>query len=75
VRFATPGHWENQRMGDLAAMQVQEVGRAVVGFEHSQVLRAEARVRFLAEKVGSSSSYAKPSPISPRFAPRSRSKP
>jgi hypothetical protein len=75
VRFATPGHSENQRMGDLAAIQVQEVGRAVVGFEHSQVPRTEARVRLLAGKVGSSSSCAKPSPISPRFAPLSRSKP
>ena len=31
-------------------MQVEEVGRAVVGFEHSQVLRAEMRVRLLARK-------------------------
>jgi len=48
--FATPGHPENQRVGNVAGMQVEEVGRAVVGFEHSQVLRAEMRVRLLARK-------------------------
>ena len=31
-------------------MQVQKVWRAVVGFEHCQVLRAEVRVRLLAGK-------------------------
>src|SRR5260370_16470143 len=44
--LATPGHPENQRARDLSVMQVQEVRRAVVGFERSQVLRTEMRVRF-----------------------------
>ena len=50
IRFATPGHPENQSVCNVAGMQVEEVGRAVVGFEHSQVLRAEMRVRLLARK-------------------------
>ncbi len=37
-------------MRDLAVVQVQEVRRAVVGFEHRQVLRAEMRVRLLARQ-------------------------
>ncbi len=50
IRLATAGHAENQRVGDLAVMQVQKVGCAVVGFEHGQVLGAEMRVRLLAGK-------------------------
>src|SRR5579859_856542 len=34
----------------ITAMQVEEVGRAVVGFDDCQVLRAEMRVRLLAGK-------------------------
>ena len=37
-------------MADLAVMQIQEVGRAVVGFKGSQVLRTEMRVCLLAGK-------------------------
>ena len=50
VRLAAPGHPENQRVGNFAVMQVQKVRRAVVGFKHGQVLRAEMRVRLLAGK-------------------------
>ena len=37
-------------MGNVAGMQVEEVGRAVVGFDDCQVLRAEMRVRLFAGK-------------------------
>ena len=37
-------------MGDFAVMQVQEIRCAVVGFEDSQVLRAEMGVRLLTWK-------------------------
>ena len=37
-------------MGNVAGMEVEIVGRAVVGFEHSQILGAEMRVRLLAGK-------------------------
>src|SRR5258706_6139706 len=37
-------------MSNVAGMQVEEVGRAVVGFDDCQVLRAEMRVRLLAGK-------------------------
>src|SRR5713101_2225629 len=37
-------------MGNVAGVQVKEVGRAVVGFDDCQVLRAEVRVRLLARK-------------------------
>jgi hypothetical protein len=37
-------------MGNVAGVQVEEVGRAVVGFDDCQVLRAEMRVRLLAGK-------------------------
>src|SRR6266849_5349375 len=50
IRFATPYHPENQRVGNLAVMQVQEIGRAVVRFEDSQVLGAEMGVRLVAGK-------------------------
>ena len=43
-------HPENQGVGNLAVMQVEKVGRAVVGFEHGQVFRAEMRVCLLARK-------------------------
>ena len=46
------GHPEDQRVGDLAVVQVQKVRRAVVGFERGQVLRAEMRVR-LSRPAGS----------------------
>jgi hypothetical protein len=42
--LATPSHAEKQRGVDLAAMQVQEVWRAVVGFEPSQLLRTPGRI-------------------------------
>ncbi len=48
VDFARSGHPENERVGDFAVMQVQIVWRAVVGFEHSQILRSEMRVRLFA---------------------------
>src|SRR5580693_4034614 len=37
-------------MGDVAGVQVEEVGRAVVGFDDCQALRAEMWVRLLAGK-------------------------
>src|SRR5271166_3995444 len=37
-------------MSNVAGMQVEEVGRAVVGFDDCQVLRAEMRVRLFAGK-------------------------
>src|ERR1700746_1845956 len=39
-------------MTNVAGMQVEEVGRAVVGFEHSQILGAEMRVCLLDGKDG-----------------------
>ena len=44
-RFATPAHPENKGVGNVPGMQVEIVGRTVVGFEHSQVFGAEVRVR------------------------------
>ena len=49
-RLATACHPENQGMGNVAGVQVEKVGRAVVGFDDCQVLRAEVRVRLLAGK-------------------------
>src|SRR5580704_16088689 len=49
-RLSTPRHPENQRVGDLAVMQIKKVGRAVVGFKRGQVLRTEMRIRLLARK-------------------------
>jgi hypothetical protein len=49
-RLATPAHPEDQRVGNVAGMQVEEVGRAVVGFEHGEIFRAEMRVGLLAGK-------------------------
>ena len=49
-RVATAAHPENQGVGNVAGMEVEIVGRAVVGFEHSKVFGAEVRVRFLAGK-------------------------
>src|SRR5579872_1859967 len=37
-------------MGNVAGMEVKEVGRAVVGFDDCQALRAEMLVRLLAGK-------------------------
>src|SRR5580692_2873480 len=50
IRLATTAHPENKGVGNFAGMQVEIVWRAVVGFEHSQVLRAEMRVGLLAGK-------------------------
>src|SRR5579863_8631088 len=50
IRFATAGHPENQRVGDLAVMEVEKVGCAVVGFECSQVLGTEMRIGLFAWK-------------------------
>src|SRR5271170_3785039 len=48
--LATARHSENQGMGNVAGVQVEKVGRAVVGFDDCQVLRAEMRVRLFAGK-------------------------
>src|SRR5208282_3571243 len=48
IGLATARHPENQGMGNVAGMQVEKVGRAVVGFDDCQVLGAEVRVRLLA---------------------------
>ena len=37
-------------MGNVAGMQIEEVGRAVVGFDDCQVFRAEMRVRLFTGK-------------------------
>src|SRR5271169_6455561 len=50
IGLATPAHPENKGVGNIAGMQVEIVGCAVVGFEHSQVFGAEMRVRLLAGK-------------------------
>src|SRR5271166_3021356 len=50
IRLATTRHPENQGVGNVAGVQVEIVGRAVVGFEHSQIFGAEMRVRLLAGK-------------------------
>src|SRR6202795_1923598 len=50
IGLATACHPENQGMGNVAGVQVEEVGRAVVGFDDCQVLRAEMRVRLFAGK-------------------------
>src|ERR1039458_8219542 len=50
VRLAAAGHAENQRVGNLAVVQVQKVRCAVVGFEHGQILGTKMRVRLLARK-------------------------
>src|ERR1017187_135232 len=50
IRLATACHPENQGMGNVAGVQVEEVGRAVVGFDDRQALRAEMCVRLLAGK-------------------------
>src|SRR5580658_9510353 len=48
IALATTAHPENQGVGNIAGMQVEIVWRAVVGFEHSQVLCAQMHVRLLA---------------------------
>src|SRR5208283_3121571 len=50
IALATARHAENQGMGNVASMQVEEVGRAVVGFDDCQVLRAEMHVRLFTGK-------------------------
>lgn len=47
-RLPTPRHPENQRVGNVAGMEVEKIRRAVVGFEYSPVFSAEMRVRLLA---------------------------
>ena len=47
-RFAAAGGAENECMGDVAAVEVEEVGRPALGFEHGEVLGAEVRVAGLA---------------------------
>src|SRR5713226_391784 len=37
IGLPTPAHPENQGVGNVAGMEVEIVGRAVVGFEHSQI--------------------------------------
>src|SRR5208282_5657396 len=49
-RVATTAHPENKGVGNVAGVQVEIVGRAVVGFEHGQVLGAEMLVRLFAGK-------------------------
>src|SRR5271156_1781449 len=50
IGLATACHAENQGMGNVACVQVEEVGRAVVGFDDCEVLRAEVRVGLFAWK-------------------------
>src|SRR5208337_2041864 len=50
IRLPTTRHPKDQRVGDLAVMQVQKVWGAVVGFEHGQVLCAEMLVRLFPGK-------------------------
>src|ERR1700728_541349 len=50
IRLATTAHPENKGVGNVAGVQVEIVGRTVVGFEHSQALGAEICVRLLAGK-------------------------
>ena len=38
IGLATTAHPENKGVGNFAGMQVEIVWRAVVGFEHSQIL-------------------------------------
>src|SRR5580692_11583774 len=52
IGLATAAHPENQGVGNVAGMEVEIVGRAVVGFEHSQILGAEMRVCLLTGKDG-----------------------
>src|SRR6202166_447317 len=41
IGLATAAHPKNQRVGNVGGMEVEIVGRAVVGFEHGQILSAE----------------------------------
>src|SRR5579864_5614024 len=50
IGLATACHPENQGMGNVAGVQVEEVGRAVIGFDDCQALRAEMWVRLFAGK-------------------------
>src|SRR5271166_5024177 len=50
IGLATPAHPKNQRVGNVAGMQVEIVWRAVVSFEHGQILGAEMRVRLFTGK-------------------------
>src|SRR5262249_50696604 len=45
IGLATPCHPENQGVGNVAGVQVEEVGRAGVGFDDWQGFRAELRIR------------------------------
>src|ERR1035441_2164741 len=44
IGLATAAHPENKGVGNIAGMEVEIVGGAVVGFEHSQILGSEMRV-------------------------------
>ena len=52
IRFATARSAQNECVRHFAVVQIQEVGRAVVGFKHRQIFRAEVRVRLLARQDG-----------------------
>src|SRR5208283_733300 len=50
IGLPAAAHPENKGVGHVAGMEVEIVGRAVVGFEHSQIFGAEMRVCLLAGK-------------------------
>src|SRR5580698_343454 len=50
VGVATACHPENQGMGNVAGVQVEKVGGAVVGFDDCQALRAEIWVGLFARQ-------------------------
>jgi hypothetical protein len=50
IRLPTPAHPENQGVGNVAGMEVEIVWRAVVSFEHGQILSAEMWVGLLARQ-------------------------
>src|ERR1700723_125369 len=50
IRLATANHSENQGMGNVGGVQVEEVGRAVVSFDDCQALRAEIWVGLFARQ-------------------------
>jgi hypothetical protein len=70
-------------MGNVPGMQVEKIGRVVVGFEHGQVLRAEMLVRLFAGKdrkeerqvasVQSSAAFARRPPRCNRLARKTSS--
>src|SRR5260370_6493487 len=50
IGLATPAHYENQRVGNDAGVQVEIVWRAIVSFEHGQILSAEMWVGLFARQ-------------------------